>query len=66
MQRFRVKFLKNISDATGHEHKMCQREFDVDAESEAAAVEQAKALFSPAEQSGEWSLRADAIEVEPI
>jgi hypothetical protein len=66
MQRYRVKFFKNIADATGHEHKMCQREFDIEAESEAAAVEEAKALFSTAEHSGEWSLRADTIEVETI
>lgn len=66
MARFCVKFLKKISDATGHEHKMCQREFEVDAESEADAIEQAKALFSTAEDSGEWSLRADVIEVEAI
>lgn len=66
MQRFRVKFLKKVHDATGHEHKICQREFEVDAESEAAAIEKAKTLFSSAEHSGEWSLRADAIEVEAI
>jgi hypothetical protein len=66
MQRFRVKFVKNIADATGHEHKMCQREFDIDADTEAAAIEQAKELFSTAEHSGDWSLRADTIEVEAI
>jgi hypothetical protein len=66
MQRFRVKFLKKIADATGHEHKMCQREFDVEAESETAAIEQAKSLFSSAEHSSDWSLRADAIEVEAL
>lgn len=66
MPQFRVKFLKNISDATGHEHKMCQQEIDVEAETESAAVEEAKARFSSGEQSGEWSLRADVIEVEAI
>jgi hypothetical protein len=66
MPHFRVKFLKNVSDATGHEHKMCQREIDVEAETEAAAIEEAKTRFSSAEHSGEWSLRADAIEVEAI
>jgi len=66
MQRFRVKFLKKVPDATGHEHKMCQREFEVDAENEADAIQKAKTLFSSAEHSGDWSLRADAIEVEAI
>jgi hypothetical protein len=66
MPHFRVKFLKNIPDATGHEHKMCQREFDIEADTEAAAVEEAKAMFSTAEHSGEWSLRADSIEVETL
>ena len=66
MQRYRVKFFKKVADATGHEHKMCQREFDIEAESEAAAVEEGKALFSTAEHSSEWSLRADSIEVETI
>ena len=64
MQRFRVKFFKKIADATGHEHKMCQREFDVDAASEGEAMEKAKSLFSSAEHSEDWSLRADVIEVE--
>lgn len=66
MQRFRVKFLKKVADATGHEHNMCQREFEFEAESETAAIEQAKSLFSSAEHSDDWNLRADAIEVEAI
>lgn len=66
MQRFRVRFLKKVSDATGHEHKMCQREFEIEAESETAAIDAAKSMFSSAEQSGEWSLRADEIQVELI
>ncbi len=66
MPKYCVKFLKNIPDATGHEHPMCQREFEVEAESEADAMAQAKALFSTAEKSGDWSLRADKIEVDVI
>ena len=66
MQRFRVKFFKKVADATGHEHKMCQREFDVEAQSEGDAIDEAKSLFSTAEDGGDWNLRADVIEVEVI
>ncbi len=66
MRKYCVKFMKNIPDDTGHEHSMCQREFEIEAGSEAEAIEQAKALFSTAEHSGDWSLRADTIEVDAI
>jgi hypothetical protein len=66
MKRYRVRFLKVIPDATGHEHRMCQQEFEIEAESEEAAIEEAKALFSVGEQSADWTLRADKIEAEAL
>jgi hypothetical protein len=66
MALYRIRFMKLISDATGHEHRMCQSEFEVEAESQDAAIEEAKGRFSSGEQSGDWSLRADTIEAQEI
>lgn len=66
MALYRVRFIKTVSDATGHEHRMCQREFDIEAETREDAIEEAKDRFSSAEQSSHWSLRADTIEAQEI
>jgi hypothetical protein len=66
MLQFRVRFLKNVSDATGHSHRICQRTVDVKAGDEHVAAGQAKLLFCSLERIGDWSFRADALEVEPL
>jgi hypothetical protein len=66
MLRFRVRFLKCVPDATGHDHRICQRMVDVKAADEHAAAGEAKRLFCSLERIGHWSFRADAVEVEAL
>jgi hypothetical protein len=64
MLQFRVRFLKCVPDATGHDHRICQRSVDVKAVDEQTARREAKRLFCSLERIGHWSFRADAAEVE--
>lgn len=66
MPLFRVRFLKRVCDATGHEALICQRWFDVHAECENEAFEQATHRFGEAEGSVDWRLRADRVETEAL
>jgi hypothetical protein len=66
MLQFRVRFLKCVPDATGHDHRICQRTVDVKAADEQAAAHEAKRLFCTLEQIGHWTFRADAAEIEPL
>ncbi len=66
MPLFRVRFLKRVSDATGHETVICQRWFDIHAEGEDQAFDQATHRFREAEGSADWRLRADRVETEAL
>jgi hypothetical protein len=64
MLQFRVRFIKCVPDATGHDHRICQRIVEVKAADEDVAAGEAKCLFCSLEGIGHWSFRADALEVE--
>lgn len=66
MPLFRVRFLKRVYDATGHEALICQRWFDVHAECEAGAVDAAQGQFRKLERIPDWRLRADRVEAEAL
>ena len=66
MRRYRVTFYKTVCGDTGHERPVCQRAVEVDAESDEAALEAARALFCKLEQIRHWSLRSDACATEEI
>ncbi len=66
MPLFRVRFLKRVCDATGHEALICQRWFDVHAECEAGAVDDAQGQFRQLERIPDWRLRADRVEAEAL
>ncbi|MCC5979062.1 MAG: hypothetical protein JJU21_13450 [Salinarimonas sp.] len=66
MPLFRVRFLKRVCDATGHETMICQRSFEVQAEAEDQAFDKAEKLFSAAERATNWRLRADSVETETL
>lgn len=66
MRAFRIKFLKRVYDATGHESIICQRVFEVTARDEDEAIDRAKTRFTDAESASAWWLRADRIEAEPL
>ena len=64
MSRYEVRFIKNISDATGHDHRVCQRVIGVEAGDADSAVVKAKDLFCRLERVGRWTIRADAFELD--
>jgi hypothetical protein len=66
MPVFRVKFLKRVCDATGHETSICQRVFEIHASDQEEAIGYAKTQFTDAEATAQWWLRADRIETEPV
>ncbi|MCH8490680.1 MAG: hypothetical protein LAT81_12230 [Oceanicaulis sp.] len=66
MPLFRVKFLKRVCNSTGYETNICQRVFDIHATDQEEAVGHAKSRFTDAEATGQWWLRADRIETEPV
>jgi len=66
MPAFRIKFLKRVCDATGHETIICQRAFEVKARDQDEAIDRAKDCFTVAEAASAWWLRADRIETEPL
>ncbi len=66
MPVFRVKFLKRVCDATGHETNICQRVFEIHARDRDEAVGHAKTRFRDVEATAQWWLRADRIETEPV
>ena len=64
MSRYEVRFIKNISDATGHDHRVCQRVVGVEAGDADSAVVKAKDLFCRLERVGSWTSHADAFELD--
>jgi hypothetical protein len=63
MNRFVVKFMKTVIGTGGHETEICQRWFDVTADSTSAAIEIAKQKFCRAEGLPNWTLHADRVAV---
>ena len=64
MSRYEVRFIKNISDATGHDHRVCQRVVGVEAGDADSAVVKAKDVFCRLERVRSWTIHADAFEVD--
>jgi hypothetical protein len=55
MPLYAVSFYKTVSDDTGHERKVCQRVVEVDADTRALALVEAKQLFCNLEGISDWS-----------
>ena len=66
MARFSIRFMKVLSDDTGHEHTICQRNVEVEAPSLEEARDTAEQRFCVLERVQHWSHYADAIEVEQV
>jgi 1,2-phenylacetyl-CoA epoxidase PaaB subunit len=64
MSRYEVRFIKNISDATGHDHRVCQRVVGVEAGDAGSAISKAQDLFCRLERVGSWTVHADAFELD--
>ena len=65
MPRFRVRFLKTVANDTGHESKICQREMEIEANDMEQAMARARERFCVLEGVSDWTLHAEAIEIEP-
>lgn len=63
MLKYLVRFYKRVSDDTGHEHDVLQRQTLICARSEVSALYEAKARFCETLQIADWRLRADTCEI---
>jgi hypothetical protein len=66
MPIFRIRFIKTVSNDTGHERQVCQRAVEIEAEDALAALGPARAAFCELEQIPDWSYRADCCEAEVV
>ena len=65
MTDYLIRFSNDLSDSTGHVHRVCQGEVLISApENRDQAIEQAKRRFAEAEGVADWSQRARIIECE--
>jgi len=66
MQRFRVKFLNNLTNSTGHQFQCLQRVVPIArAKSIERAIKAAQYRFERLEQVSNWRFHAQSIEAEP-
>lgn len=63
MARYRVRFLKDVLNDTGHLRCILQRAVEVDAQDGASASVEACAVFCLREGIGHWRDHADKLEV---
>jgi len=63
MHTYLVRFMKKVLGENGHEVEVCQRWIEVQAASEAEAIELAKVQFCEAQEISEWKSHADRIQV---
>jgi hypothetical protein len=61
--RYVVKFIKRVMGDNGRQADLCQRQLEIDADSQPAALERAKRQFCAAERVRDWKTRADRIEL---
>ncbi len=65
MARYRVRFIKNLCDDTGHQHKCVEGVVRIRrAKSEDRATRAAQHRFERMKRIPRWSLHADFVEVE--
>ena len=61
-----IRFMKTVTDDTGHERQVCQRAVEIEAESAEAALRPARAVFCKLEGIADWLNRADCSETELV
>ncbi|MBE7201185.1 MAG: hypothetical protein INR70_25755 [Parafilimonas terrae] len=66
MHRYLVSFLKTVTDGSGHDRQVLQHQTLVRAQSEVAALFEAKALFRYESGLADWRLGADACKAVAI
>jgi hypothetical protein len=63
MARYIARFMKDVLGENGHEAEICQRSIEIEAASQAGAVDAAKIKFCETEKVKDWFLRADRVQV---
>ena len=58
-ERFRVRFVKDLMDSSGHSHECIQGEFEIAAASIPEAAKLARERFAERHGVSHWSLHAD-------
>jgi hypothetical protein len=66
MRMFLVTFHKTVSDDTGHDHRILQRQILVQASTEVSALWDARARFCKALGIADWRFRADGCELAEV
>lgn len=64
MSRFVVRFMKDVLGGNGRQAEICQHHLEIDAANQGQAAELAKREFCQTQELGEWSLRADRIQIK--
>jgi hypothetical protein len=65
MARYKVRFVKNLCDDTGHQHKCLEGIIKIrQAKNEDRAARAAKHRFARMKRIPRWDLHADFVEVE--
>ena len=62
--RYVAEFTKRVLSDSGHQNRIVQRKFDLDATNRDHALEIAKARFCELESIDDWSSRADEVVVK--
>ena len=63
MRHFDIRFMKSLSNDTGHHQDVCQGELLVEAPNAIEALRFAEAEFCHHEETRDWTIYADRIEV---
>ena len=67
MTNYRVSFFKSLSSCYGKRFEVCQRSIVIrSTHNRDRAIKAAKSEFERLERVGDWTLRADKIEVEAV
>lgn len=66
MPFYHARFMKTVSDSTGHEHDCCQFETVVEADDKEAAASEAQVRLCNQHHVPHWSHCADALEIETL
>ena len=66
MSHFKFRFLKLVSNSSGHERQICQREVDVEAQNPEEARALAEEKFCASEGVRHWHMHADTVEMDRV
>ena len=66
MPKFKFRFMKLVSDSSGHERQICQREVEVEAQNPEEARGLAEEQFCASEGINNWNMHADTVEIDQI